>query len=71
MFIVFDCKNAPYLKTWDEVEADTTAAQIGGYYVESSAYQNGGRSWQQVRALDKMEVILEEDNGKTLIVENC
>ena len=36
MFIVFDCKNAPYLKTWDEVEADTTAAQIGGY-------QNGGR----------------------------
>lgn len=43
MFIVFDCKNAPYLKTWDEVEADTTAAQIGGYYVKSGAYQNGGR----------------------------
>ena len=27
-------------------------------------------SWQQVRALDEMEVILEEDNGETLIVEN-
>lgn len=27
-------------------------------------------SWQQIRALDNMEVILEEDNGKTLIVEN-
>ncbi len=27
-------------------------------------------SWQQVRVLDEMEVVLEEDNGKTLIVEN-
>ena len=27
-------------------------------------------SWQQVRALDEMEVILEEDGGKALIVEN-
>lgn len=27
-------------------------------------------SWEQIRALDNMEVILEEDNGKTLIVEN-
>lgn len=27
-------------------------------------------SWQQVRALDEMEVILEEDGGATLIVEN-
>lgn len=27
-------------------------------------------SWQQVRALDEMEVMLEEDNGKTLICEN-
>ena len=27
-------------------------------------------SWQQVRALDEMEVILEEDGGETLIVEN-
>ena len=27
-------------------------------------------SWQQVRALDEMEVVLEEDNGETLIVEN-
>lgn len=27
-------------------------------------------SWQQVRALDEMEVILAEDNGKTLIIEN-
>lgn len=38
MFIVFDCKNAPYLKTWDEVEADTIAAQIDGCYIEGSAY---------------------------------
>lgn len=27
-------------------------------------------SWQQVRALDEMEAILEEDGGATLIVEN-
>lgn len=27
-------------------------------------------SWQQVRALDEMEVILEEDGGEMLIVEN-
>ena len=27
-------------------------------------------SWQQVRALDEMEVILVEENGKRLIVEN-
>ena len=27
-------------------------------------------SWQQIRALDEMEVILEEDDGETLIVEN-
>lgn len=27
-------------------------------------------SLQQVRALDKMEVILIEDNGKTLVLEN-
>ena len=27
-------------------------------------------SWEQIRALDNMEVILEEDNGKTLVVEN-
>jgi len=27
-------------------------------------------NWQQVRALDEMEVILEEDNGEMLIVEN-
>lgn len=27
-------------------------------------------SWQQVRALNEMEVILEEDNGKTLVLEN-
>lgn len=27
-------------------------------------------NWQQVRALDEMEVILEEGNGRTLIVEN-
>lgn len=38
MFIVFDCQGVPYLKTWNEVEADTIPAQIGGYYVESGAY---------------------------------
>lgn len=27
-------------------------------------------SWEQVRALDEMEVVLVEDKGKTLIVEN-
>lgn len=27
-------------------------------------------SWQQLRALDEMEVIFEEDGGETLIVEN-
>lgn len=27
-------------------------------------------SWQQVRALDETEVLLEEDGGKMLILEN-
>ena len=27
-------------------------------------------SWEQIRALDNMEVILAEDKGKTLICEN-
>lgn len=27
-------------------------------------------SWQQIRALDEMEVILAEDDGKTLVLEN-
>ena len=27
-------------------------------------------SWQQIRALDEMEVVLTEDDGKTLILEN-
>lgn len=27
-------------------------------------------SWQQIRAFDEMEVILAEDNGKTLVLEN-
>lgn len=27
-------------------------------------------SWQQIRALDEMEIILAEDNGKTLVLEN-
>ena len=27
-------------------------------------------SWQQIRVLDEMEVILEEDGGETLILEN-
>lgn len=40
MFVVFDMQGAEYCKTWNEVEADTIAAQIGGYYVESEAYWN-------------------------------
>ena len=27
-------------------------------------------SWQQIQALDEMEVLQEEDNGKTLVLEN-
>lgn len=27
-------------------------------------------SWEQVKALDNMEVILEENNGTVLVVEN-
>lgn len=27
-------------------------------------------SWQQVRALEEMDVLLEEDGGETLILEN-
>lgn len=38
MFVVFDMWDAEYCKTWNEVEADTIAAQIGGYYVESGVY---------------------------------
>lgn len=38
MFIVFDMRGTEYCKTWNEVEADTIAAQIGGYCVESGAY---------------------------------
>nr|DAE60060.1 MAG TPA: hypothetical protein [Caudoviricetes sp.] len=35
MFIVFTMQNVPYLKTWDEVEADTVAYLIGGFYVKA------------------------------------
>ena len=38
MYFIFTAQNVLYLKTWDEVEADTIAYQIGGYYVESGAY---------------------------------
>lgn len=38
MYIVFTAQHVPYLKTLDEVEADTIAGAIGGYYVESGAY---------------------------------
>ena len=38
MFTVFTAQNVPYVTTWNEVEADTIAYQIGGYYVESGAY---------------------------------
>lgn len=27
-------------------------------------------SWQQIQTLDEMEVILAEDDGKTLVLEN-
>ena len=27
-------------------------------------------SWEQIRALDNLEVLLDEDNGTTLIIEN-
>lgn len=33
MYIVFTAENIPYCKTWDEVDADIIACQIGGYYV--------------------------------------
>ena len=38
MYFVFTKQDVLYLKTRDEVEADTMAYQIGGYYVESGAY---------------------------------
>ena len=38
MYVVFTKQHVPYLKTWNEVEADTIAYRIGGYYVESGAY---------------------------------
>ena len=38
MFYVFDENGELYKKTRDEVEADTIAYKIGGYYVESGAY---------------------------------
>ena len=27
-------------------------------------------SWEQIKALDNLEVLLDEDNGTTLIIEN-
>ena len=38
MFYIFDENGELYKKTRDEVEADTMAYKIGGYYVESGAY---------------------------------
>ena len=38
MFTIFYSNGGPYGKTWNEVEADTIAYQIGGYYVYSRAY---------------------------------
>lgn len=38
MYIVFTKQNVPYLKTLNEVEADSAAYKIGGYYIESGAY---------------------------------
>ena len=38
MFTIFYSNGVLYGKTWNEVEADTIAYQIGGFYVESGAY---------------------------------
>lgn len=38
MFVVFDSRDVEYCRTWNEMEADTIAMQIGGYYAESGAY---------------------------------
>lgn len=38
MYVVFTAQNVAYLITWNEVDADAIAYQIGGYYVESGAY---------------------------------
>ena len=38
MFTIFYSNGVPYGKTWNEVEADAIAYQIGGFYVESGAY---------------------------------
>ena len=38
MFVVFTEYHVPCFRTWDEVEAATVSAQIGGYYVESGVY---------------------------------
>ena len=38
MFTIFYSHGVPYGKTWNEVEADTIAYLIGGFYVESGAY---------------------------------
>ena len=38
MFYIFYKNGELYKKTHDEVEADTVARQIGGYFVESGAY---------------------------------
>ena len=38
MFYIFYENGELYKKTHNEVEADTMAYQIGGYYVESGVY---------------------------------
>lgn len=38
MFTIFYKNGIPYGKTWDEIEADTIAYLIGGFYVENRAY---------------------------------
>ena len=38
MFTIFYSNGVPYGKTRNEIEADTIAYQIGGFYVESGAY---------------------------------
>lgn len=38
MFYIFYKNGELYKNTRDEVEADSAAYQIGGYYVESGAY---------------------------------
>lgn len=38
MFTIYYSNGIPYGTTWDELEAEIMAYQIGGFYVEGRAY---------------------------------